>query len=109
MKTEVKMNPTKVVNLYRHPYDVYIGRAGKGKSGYFGNPIVVGRKCPRCSEVHDLEQTLVCYEEYVRARIEVDKKFSAEIKALYGKTLGCFCKPKACHGDVLAKIAEELQ
>lgn len=25
---------TTVVNLYKHPYDVYIGRAGKGQDGY---------------------------------------------------------------------------
>ena len=30
---------TKVVNLYKEPYEVYIGRSGKGKDGYFGNPI----------------------------------------------------------------------
>lgn len=26
-----------------------------------------------------------------------------ELRALDGKTLGCFCAPKACHGDVLAQ------
>jgi hypothetical protein len=27
---------------------------------------------------------------------------------LKGKTLGCFCKPLACHGDVLAYIADSI-
>ncbi len=27
---------------------------------------------------------------------------------LKGKTLCCFCKPKACHGDVLAELADKL-
>ena len=29
---------TTVVNLFKNKYDVYIGRAGKGQDGYFGNP-----------------------------------------------------------------------
>ncbi len=35
-------------------------------------------------------------------------EFRASIKALHGKTLACWCAPKPCHGDVLAKIAAEL-
>jgi len=27
---------------------------------------------------------------------------------LDGKILGCFCKPKACHCDVLAELVENL-
>jgi hypothetical protein len=26
---------------------------------------------------------------------------------LKGKVLGCWCKPDACHGDVLAELADE--
>ncbi len=29
------MNKTIVVNIYKEPYDDYIGRPGKGKDGYF--------------------------------------------------------------------------
>jgi hypothetical protein len=28
-------------------------------------------------------------------------------RELKGKVLGCWCSPKACHGDILAKIANE--
>jgi hypothetical protein len=27
---------------------------------------------------------------------------------MYGKNLGCWCKPEKCHGDILIKIIEEL-
>jgi len=27
-------------------------------------------------------------------------------RELRGKILGCHCKPKACHGDILAEIAD---
>lgn len=29
-------------------------------------------------------------------------KEKSEVYKLAGKRLGCFCKPQACHGDVLA-------
>ena len=32
-----------VVNLRSSAFDVYIGRAGHGQDGRFGNPFVVGR------------------------------------------------------------------
>lgn len=31
----------------------------------------------------------------------------ADIRELRGKTLGCWCKPKACHGNVLLKLVGE--
>ena len=30
------------------------------------------------------------------------KKEKDEVYKLVGKRLGCFCKPEACHGDILA-------
>lgn len=32
-----------------------------------------------------------------------------DIMELDGKTLGCWCKPQACHCDVLVEIIEELK
>ena len=29
-------------------------------------------------------------------------KEKSEVHKLTGKRLGCFCKPQACHGDILA-------
>lgn len=79
-------------------YDVYIGRAGKGKDGYFGNPITEGTRTEK----------LEGYNEYIRNRIQTDEEFREKVKALDGKTLGCFCKPKRCHGDILAEMCVKL-
>lgn len=88
---------TRVVNLRTDDYDVYIGRAGHGHDGYFGNPIRRGPDEPRGS-------TLVKYEAYFLKRVEADDEFRRRVLALKGKRLGCFCKPKrACHGDIIAK------
>lgn len=43
------------------------------------------------------------YEKWLRAQPEL----MAMAKMLKGKRLGCWCAPKPCHGDVLARIAEE--
>jgi len=94
---------TKAVNLRKEPYDVYIGRAGKGKDGFFGNPIVLGKRCDYCYQIHEEPgSTLDCYREYFLMKVENNKEFRNRVLGLKGKRLGCFCKPKPCHGDIIA-------
>lgn len=91
--------PPKVVNKYKEPFDVYIGRKGKGK---WGNPVAMGRTCPECGQVHrDRGSTLQCYKRWLWRRMKADPGFVKEIRSLAGRTLGCYCKPHPCHGDVL--------
>jgi len=45
------------------------------------------------------------YEEYVRSCPDL----VAALPELEGKTLGCWCKPRPCHGDVLVMLLEEFQ
>ena len=98
---------TKVVNIYKETSDVYIGRAGKGKDGYFGNPFRVGATCQACGEYHaDGESTLACFKMYFEYRLEHDAEYRQRVMDLRGKILGCFCKPRDCHGDVMAKYLE---
>lgn len=100
---------TRAVNLHREPYDVYIGRPGKGMPGPFGNPVRIAHPCPECGERHmDGGSTLRCYNRYLRRRIATDADFRAAVRALHGKRLGCFCVPKPCHGSILAAVADEL-
>lgn len=94
---------TTVVNIRHAPYDVYIGRAGRGHGGYFGNPYVVGQCCTRCKTPHDTgASTLPCFTLYFQRRLGTDAEFRARVLALSGKVLGCFCHPNPCHGDVVA-------
>lgn len=90
--------------------EVYIGRPGKGLDGYFGNPIRKGSTCYLCGKVHTAgASTLPCYKAYLKLRIGNDPAFKARVKELHGKTLVCFCKPNACHGDYLARVSACLQ
>ena len=84
-----------VVNLHRDEWDVYIGRAGYGQDGKWGNPFTKGTK----------EENIRMFEEYLVA----NTKLMQDLHELRGKRLGCFCKHKACHGDVLKKYAELIE
>ncbi len=88
---------TRAVNLRAEQYDVYIGRQMRGKrDNGFGNPFVIGPDGTR-------DEVLVKYRAWLRQHPELIKRTRKELK---GKRLGCWCKPAACHGDVLAEIAE---
>jgi Domain of unknown function (DUF4326)/SNF2-related domain len=83
--------PTRVVNCRYERYDVYIGRPGP-----FGNPWVLGRDGTR-------DQVIAWYEAWVRTQ----PALLDQIRGLRGLILGCHCKPQPCHGDVIARIADE--
>ena len=87
------MSKTTVVNRRDHAYDVYIGRPSK-----WGNPYVIGRD-------GDRDTVIMLYAEHLMS----SPKLLAALGELRGKTLGCYCKPLACHGDVLAAFADGEQ
>lgn len=99
---------TTVVNLRAEDYDVYIGRAGRGQRGYFGNPHSVGY-CRICNCRHNRNESIEAYKEYFFDRLHNDPEFKARVLDLRGKKLGCFCKPKACHGIVIANYVNDQE
>lgn len=111
--TNANAKLAEAVNIYREPYDTYVGRAGKNQDGYFGNPVIIGKTCPVCKTIHthqDGDSSLACFEKYFLNRLTTDPVFYQRVNALKGHKLGCFCKPKAgfqgqiiCHAQVMAK------
>ena len=83
---------TTVVDLRSAHYDVYIGRPSK-----WGNPFTIGRDGTRSEVVQK-------YREWLANNTVLLN----DIEELKGQTLGCFCHPKPCHGDVLAELANKL-
>jgi hypothetical protein len=81
-----------VVNIRKSAYDILIARPSK-----WGNPFQVGRDGNR-------EQVIRMYEVHVRRRPDL----IAALPELVGKRLGCYCKPEACHGDVLIRLLKEF-
>lgn len=90
----------KVVHCKKEPYDVYIGRPSK-----WGNPFSHQDDTIAEYKVATREQAIEEYEKYLRSMPDLLE----EIKELDGKVLGCWCKPKSCHGDVIVKIIEEMK
>lgn len=82
----------RVVHCKKQPYDTYIGRPGP-----YGNPFAIGRDGTRAEVIAKYEAWLLSQPELL-ARVRTE---------LCGKVLGCWCAPQACHGDVLARIANE--
>ncbi len=104
---------TRVVGTRMPDYDVYIGRAGRGQEGYFGNPYPVKQVCTRCRKFHaTAESTIPCFTGYFNERLLKDDEFRRRVWELRGKRLGCpgNCKDKGtpCHGDVIAAWIEGI-
>ena len=91
-----------MVNIRKESCDVYIGRAGHGKDGYFGNPFRLDAEMARGG-------TLESYRKYFYHRLSTDEEFRGRIGELRGKTLGCFCKPNPCHGDVIKEYLDRME
>ena len=68
---------------------IYIGRPST-----FGNPFRLGRD-------GDRGQVIRKFEKYFLRRVKADPSFRAQIEALRGRDLGCFCAPLPCHGEVI--------
>ena len=70
------------------------------KASTFANPFKVASEAGR-------QECLQRYEVYMRKRLQTEPAVLSELLELRGKKLGCWCHPKACHGDVLVKLIEE--
>ena len=80
----------KVVNIRNEKCEVYIGRGSK-----WGNPFKIPADGDRAEVIRK-------YREYILKRQDLLNA----LDELRGKILGCYCKPLACHGDVLKDLAE---
>lgn len=82
---------TTVVHCKRDTYDIYIGRPSK-----WGNPFTIGKDGDRDEVIRKYIDWLMDQPDLLNS-----------INELKGKTLGCWCSPNACHGDVLAELADK--
>jgi hypothetical protein len=88
------MNRTVVVNKRAERFDEYIGRGSR-----FGNPYRIGVDGSR-------DEVIEKYRGWFYEQLISDRDFRHAAWALKGKRLGCFCKPLACHGDVIVEWLE---
>jgi hypothetical protein len=92
---------TRVVHCRRAPYDIYIGR---GRGSVWGNPFthLADRATLARFVVASRADAIAAYARWILAQ----PALLAAVPTLRGKTLGCWCAPQPCHGEVLAALAE---
>ena len=95
--TETKKSPTnaasktQVVHCKKSNYDVYIGRPSD-----WGNPFVIVKDGDRADVIRK-------YRSWIMRQPDLLARVKTELR---GQRIACWCKPEACHGDVLAEIAD---
>lgn len=85
------LKTTRLVNVRKEPYDICIMRPG-----YYQNSYMIGVHGTR-------EEVIKLFENDFIRRMKTDLRYKMMIEKLRGKTIGCCCAPKPCHGDVYIK------
>lgn len=85
-----------VVNIRTHKSTEvrYIGRGS-----IFGNPFKLGEDGTR-------DEVIEKYKFYFYDRLSWDSYFKDRVESLRGCVIGCFCKPQACHGDIIKEYLD---
>lgn len=78
-------------------FDTYIGRGT-----LWGNPYAIGSDGDREEVIRKFAY------DFNKGFLRGGEEFNDKLKLLRGHTLGCHCKPFACHGDILARYLNEL-
>jgi hypothetical protein len=98
---EGKMSKTRVINKKSgEPFDVYIGRPTM-----FGNPYKMGDPDSEGSRNLVIIKYKIWFEDQCIAKPE----FRKAVEGLRGKVLACWCKPEACHGDVIVDFLDRTE
>jgi hypothetical protein len=80
--------------LNKHTADSRAGAVYIGRGSKWGNPFRIGIDGNRTAVIEKYERWLRSQHDLLRALDE-----------LRGRNLLCFCAPKACHGDLLLRLA----
>lgn len=67
----------------------------------FGNPFPLSK--------YSREESILQYSVWFYRQLEFRPDFVEAVKKLKGHTLGCWCIPLPCHGDVIIKYLENLE
>ena len=81
----------RVVHCKRDKFDVLIDRTTK-----WGNPFIIGVHGSREDVIRKHAEWLLTQPELIR-----------DLHELKNKVLGCWCSPRACHGDLLSALANK--
>lgn len=89
------------------PCVVHCKKAPKNSFSYIGRPSLLGNPFPLKDPKDEIARELVInkYRDWFNERLG-DPEFRAALEEVRGKNLGCWCAPRACHGDVVLEWLE---
>lgn len=85
---------TELVNVSRNGRD---GVRMIDRDTKFGNPF----RLHAAGGEYTRDESVEAYRDWFTEKVESDQRFREAVEQLEGETLGCWCKPKRCHGDVI--------
>jgi hypothetical protein len=98
-----------VVHCEMSPYEIYIGRGRDPYTDEWGEWGNCYSHRPSASKkvihVETAEQAVLRYKADLWNQIQSGELTLERLASLAGKTLGCWCAPACCHGDVLASAS----
>ena len=80
------------------PYDVYIGRPS-----IWGNPYSHLKHSSAIYKVDTIEEAVACYRKHLANSPHLLER----LPELRGKTLGCWCLPRPCHGLIILEFLND--
>lgn len=96
-----KMGYANLEEWLQNPDHIYIGRTVRfvkgAKKSKWANPF--------SPKKYGRDKCIQLYQEY----ISNNQGLLDDLTELKGKTLGCWCKPLWCHGDVLIELLENQE
>lgn len=109
----IKPIKTTIVNVKETQCDIFIGR--RNTQFHWGNPFTHLDVPTRAKlKMNTLKESIQAFEDWLLGKKYLDieqtrRKWILENmkSVMTGKILGCFCKPKPCHGDVYVKLLSE--
>lgn len=91
---------TKVVHCKKDDFDILIDRTSK-----WGNPYSHKENTLAKYKVSSRKESIEKYREWI-AKGE-GRYLLKDLHELKDKTLGCWCKPSGCHGDILVDLINQ--
>jgi Domain of unknown function (DUF4326) len=102
---------TSIVHINHSPFDIYIGRTPN--KNHFGNPFShIKTKTLATAVVQTRRDSIMAFKQWLDGtayrHIEPLRRIwiLEHLEDLRDKTLGCYCKPKQCHGDVYIELLD---
>jgi len=94
----------RVVNLRKEKCDVKGCRTPKNEVLPVPHPSCIGNPFP--VEQYGRDECIAKFKVYFYERLKNEPDFVEYVKSLKDKTVGCFCKPLACHLDCVKEYLD---